>query len=132
MNNETAMHAEQQQRRCGVAGLRLSERRHPVADGLHACQRRAAGRERARHQEHHRESHDVAVLGMQLELRRLGLQRGAEHIDLEQAPAEHDVHADHEGIGRDGERGAGLAEAPQVRRCQDQDREDGEQHLVLC
>ena len=122
--------AQQQQRRCGVAGLRLSERGHPVADGLHARQGRAAGRERARHQEHHRESHDVAVLGLHIELRRLGLQRDAEHIDLEQAPAEHDVHADHEGIRRNRERGAGLAEAPQVRRCQEQDREDGEQHLV--
>ena len=44
--------AEQQQRGRGVRALRLAERRHAVGDRLDAGQRRTAGRERPRQQEH--------------------------------------------------------------------------------
>ena len=125
------MSAQHQQRRCGVAGLGFPERRHPVADRLDTGQRRAAGRERTRDQEHHREPEHLAVFGVHLETRRFGAQWRAEHIDLEQPPGQHDVHADHERVGGNRERGARLADAAQVHRRQHQDRDDSEQHLVL-
>ena len=45
-------HAQQQERRGGVAALGLAERRHSVADGLDPGQGGTAGRERARQQQH--------------------------------------------------------------------------------
>ncbi len=75
-----------QERRRRVARLRLLEGGHSVADGLDPGQRRAARRERPRHQEHHREAEDVTVFGLHGEPRGLGLQVVAEHEYLEQPP----------------------------------------------
>ena len=75
MNSVTDDDAQQQQRRRRVARLGFPEGRHPVADRLDTGQRRTAGRERPRDQEHQREPEDVAVFGMHLEIGRLGAQR---------------------------------------------------------
>ena len=48
-----------------------------------------------------------------------------------QPPAQHDVHADHEGVGGNRERRARLPDAAQVQRREHQDGGDREQHLVL-
>ena len=49
----------------------------------------------------------------------------------EAAPEDHADHRDHEGVGRDGEGRAGLAEAAQVDHCQQDDDDDRDQRLVL-
>ena len=132
MNSDHRDDAEQQQRRRGVARLRLLEGGHAVADRLDTGERRAARRERPGDQEHQWRSPSTSPCSdLHLEARGLGLQLVAEDEDLEQPPAEHDVHADHERVGRNRERGARLPDAAQVQRRQNQDRGDREQHLVL-
>ena len=123
--------AQHQQRRCRVARLGLSKRRHPVADCLDTGQRRAARRERPRHQEDKREAGDRTAFGVHDKSGGFGPYRIAQYVDPEQAPAEHEPHADDERIGRDGEGHPGFANTTQVQRHHQHDREHAEQHLVI-
>ncbi len=71
------------------------------------------------------------MLGAHLEIRGFRFQFVAHHEDLDESPRQHDDHADHEGVGGDGEGGARLADTAQVQRGQQQDRRHREPHLVL-
>ncbi|CNU65883.1 Uncharacterised protein [Mycobacterium tuberculosis] len=123
--------AQHQQRGCRVTRLGLLKRRHPVADRLDTRQRRTPRRKRARHQEHQRETDDLAVLCVHFKSRGLGPNRIAQHENPEQPPHEHGADSGDERIGRDRERQPGFPNPTQVHRHDQHDRADGKQHLVL-
>ncbi len=127
-DGDPAQHGQCRRR---VARLRFPEGRYTVADRLDSGQRRAARREGPRDKEYQGESEDLAVVGVHLEIGRLGLQRCVEEMDLEEPPAEHGEDAEHERVGGNGERGARLPDAAQVDRRQQQDGDHREQHLVM-
>ena len=122
--------AQQGQGCRGIARLGFAKCRNAVADRFDPGQRRAAGRKRPGHQEHQREAHDVAVLGTQFESGRLRPDVMT-HPDLDETPRQHAEHADHEGVGGDGEEGAGFSDAAEIGRRQQHDRGDCERHLML-
>ena len=122
---------EQQQGGRGVAGLGLAECRHPVADRLNPGQRRATGRKSPGHKENQGQTGDIGALGLHLETGRLGLQVTAQHMDLEETPAEHRQHAEDERVGRHGEGRTRFPDTPQIGRRQQQNSDHRERHLVV-
>ena len=123
--------SEQQQRRCCIARLGFLKRRHPVADRLDTGQRRTPRGERPRHQKRQRKAGDGATFGVHREPGGFGAQRIAQHVDPEQAPAEHETHPDDECVGRNGKGHTGFANSAQVQCRYQQDRAEAEQHLVV-
>jgi hypothetical protein len=102
----------------------------PVADRLDARQCRTTGGERAHTQEQQPDDPKVGDRGFDLVLRALGHDLLAGH-DLEDAPPDHAQDADHEEIGRDRERGAGLAHTAQIQQHDEDDDRDRRHDGVL-
>ena len=106
-----------------VLGLRLAERGYAVADGLDPGQGRAARGERPQPEEHHPGRAQVVQLRLDVVVGGTGLEvRTAGQPD--DADRDHRDDPEHEGVGRDREGGARLADAPKVE--QHDDHDDGE------
>ena len=121
--------AHQRERGGSILRLRLAERRNAVADRLDAGQRCATGSERAEPEEDDAESAELVQLRFDLVRARCGHQlRPCQQP--EHAYHDHADDAEDEGVRRDGEGHAALAQASQVEQHDDRDDPECRLHRI--